>query len=70
MPWRRTARSVGRHHLVGLAEELPALGMADDDEGHAQPGQHGRRHLAREGTLVLAVTVLGAEGAPGWRGPR
>ena len=49
------------HPLVGLAEELAALRVADDHELHGELGQHRRGHLARERALRLPVAVLGAE---------
>ena len=46
------------HVRVGLAEELPPLGMADDDGGHAEVGQHGRGDLPGVRPLVLPEHVL------------
>src|SRR5581483_6244212 len=46
---------------VGLAEELPALGVTDDDIAHVQLGEHGRADLAGVRAVVLPVTVLRAE---------
>jgi hypothetical protein len=50
-------------HLVGLAEQLAALGVADDHvlRRRAWPASRGR-HLAGERALLLPVAVLGAEG--------
>ena len=49
------------HGVVGLAEVLPALGMADEGSLHAELEQHRRGHLAREGTFELPVHVLGVD---------
>ena len=50
-----------RHVVVGLAEQLPALGVAHDDVLDLERGQHARRHLSGEGPLRLPVDVLGPE---------
>ena len=49
------------HHLVGLAEDLAALGVADDHVDDVELGEERRRHLAGERARVLPVAVLGAE---------
>src|SRR5579862_467281 len=52
------ARHLLRYALVGLAEELAALRVADDDMRAPDVTQHQRRHLAGERTLGLTVRVL------------
>ena len=47
-----------RGRLVGLAEVLAALGVADDRAGGAGGDQHRARDLAGERALVLPVDVL------------
>ena len=47
-----------RDGLVGLAEVLPALGVADERSVHAELAQHRRRDLAGECALVGPVAVL------------
>ena len=47
--------------LVGLTEEAPALGVADDHVGHPEPFEHRRADLAGERTLLFEVAVLRAE---------
>ena len=49
------------HGLVGLAEQLTALGVADDHVLHLQLGQHRWAHLAGVRALVLPVAVLRSE---------
>src|SRR5205814_5901858 len=46
--------------LVGLVEELAPLRMSDQ-QVMAPAGQHLRRYLAGEGTLVFPAGVLGAD---------
>ncbi len=61
----------GRHHLVGLAEELPALGVARRSRSDTpRRGQHGRGDLTGEGPLVLVVSSAGRRAPREWRGPR
>ena len=50
-----------RDGLVGLAEVLPPLGVADDRARDAELEQHRRRDLARVGALVGPVHVLGED---------
>lgn len=50
------------HFLVGLAEQIAALGMADDAEGAADVLDHGDGNLAGKRALGLPVDVLGAHG--------
>src|SRR5262245_20998035 len=52
------------HDLVGVAEELPALRVPDDDVGDVQLRQHRRRDLAGERALLLEVAVLRSEKDP------
>ena len=53
----------GRAYLiVGLTEEPPALGVADNHVAHAEALEHARANFAREGPLFLEVAVLRAEG--------
>src|SRR5947207_2370147 len=47
--------------LVGLTEELPPLGVADDDERAPRLAQHRDGDLARVGSLRLPVAVLCGE---------
>src|SRR5262245_3193152 len=49
------------HVLVRLTDQLPALGVPDDDVRDVELRQHRRAHLARERALVLPVDVLGTE---------
>ena len=56
-----TALQLLVHRLVGLAEQLTPLGVADDHVLHVELGQHRRAHLAGERALVLPVAVLRAE---------
>src|SRR5262249_41495722 len=49
------------HVLVRLTEQLPALGVPDDDVRDVELRQHRRAHLAGERALVLPVDVLGTE---------
>src|SRR5438445_60639 len=63
---RRRARHRYRAHLpvdllVGLAELLPTLGVADEHEPAAELGQHRGRDLSGERAGRLPVAVLGAE---------
>ena len=51
---------LGVDDLVGLGVVLAALGVADDDVGAAELGQHRRRDLAGVGAGVLGRDVLGA----------
>ena len=66
---------------VGLGEVLAALGVADEDVGGSDGGEHDGRGLAGEGAFVLPVHVLRADedgfgagrrrrarGARSWRG--
>src|SRR5690606_6167844 len=50
--------------LVGLAEMLAALRVADDHVGNRELGQHRSRDLAGVGTFVLPEHVLGSETDP------
>src|SRR5262245_13741187 len=57
--------------LVGIAEELPALGVTDDHEDAARLAEHRDRDLARVGALWLPVAVLRGELDPrSIEGPR
>ena len=56
MPERR--RHLAVDLLVGLAEEMAPLGVAEDDETAAELHEHDGGDLAREGALVLPVGVL------------
>src|SRR4029453_10316289 len=49
------------HGLIGLAEVLPALRVADDRAPDAELEQDQRRDLAGEGTVVGPVDVLGVD---------
>ena len=49
------------HRLIGLAEILPPLGVADDDMAAAGINEHLRRDFAGEGPFLLPVAVLGGE---------
>ena len=51
-------RGAARDRLVGLAEPLAALRVADEGPVHAELAQHRRRDLARERTLGVPVAVL------------
>ena len=51
-------RHLARQRLVGLAEVLAALGVAEDDRVDVELDQHRRRDLAGEGARVLLVHVL------------
>ena len=62
MPCGQDGLDLAVHHLVGLAEQLAALGVPGDHVGDVELGQHRRRHLAGERALLLPVAVLGAEG--------
>ena len=48
-PAASAAGDLARQRLVGLAEELAALGVAEDDRLDAELDQHRRRDLAGEG---------------------
>ena len=52
------AVDAARHRLVGLAEVLPALGVADDRAVDPELDQHRRRDLAGERALACPVAVL------------
>src|SRR5205823_13180481 len=56
-------RMLGAHRrgLVGLAEVLPPLGVADDRARDAELEQDPRRDLAREGSFIGPVHVLGVD---------
>jgi hypothetical protein len=63
---RRHLVSEHRPHLVAheaivLAEQLPSLGVPDDDVPDLERLQHEGRDLAGEGALLLRVHVLGPE---------
>src|SRR5581483_979066 len=47
-----------RHAVVGLPEQLPPLGVADERAGDAELEEHRRRDLAGEGAFRLPVDVL------------
>jgi hypothetical protein len=49
-------------HRVGLAEQPPALGVADDHELRPRILDHGRRHLAGERAFALPVDILRRDG--------
>src|SRR5436190_15113885 len=49
------------HRLVGFAEELPPLGVADDDVSDVELREHHRADLARVRACILPVAVLRAE---------
>ena len=57
-PRRQRRRHLAGERLVGLAEELPPLGVAEDDRLGAGVEQHRRRDLSGEGAGVLEVHVL------------
>src|SRR3954447_8154183 len=59
-------RHLQLQRAIGLAEVLPALGVAEDDAGDVDLGQHQRRDLAGERARVLLVHVLRVDldGAP------
>ena len=49
------------HGVVGFAEVLAALGVADDDKLEpAGTGEHGGRNFAGEGALVFPIDILRA----------
>jgi hypothetical protein len=48
--------------VVGLAEQLPALGVAHDHESHIELGQHVGADLPGVGPLGFPVTILGPQG--------
>ena len=48
-------------HLVGLAENLATLAVADDHVLDVQLLQKDRRHFTSERTAVFPVTVLGTD---------
>ena len=60
-PCSSAAAVAARDGLVGLAEVLAPLGVADDRAADAELEQHRRRDLAGEGALVGPVHVLGED---------
>ena len=50
-----------RHLLVGLAEQVAPLGVADQDHPRARLLHHGNGDLAGERALRLPMHVLGAD---------
>src|SRR5207249_3483916 len=48
--------------VVGLAEMLPTLGVADDRAVHAELLQHLRGYLARVRAHLLPVHILSSDG--------
>ena len=61
---RQRRRHLERQRLVGLAEHLAALGVAEHHAVDADLGQHRRRDLAGERPLGSLVHVLGVDGHP------
>ena len=55
---REQRGDLARERLVGLAEQLAALGVADDRASGAEVGEHRDRDLAGEGAGLLGVNVL------------
>src|SRR5215470_2559052 len=53
------------HGLVGFAEKLAALGMADDDVAAASVDKHIGRDFAGEGAFLFPVDVLRRDGHVG-----
>ena len=47
---------------VGLAQDVPALAVAEDHVLAAQVAEHGRAQFAGERPVVLVIHVLGAQG--------
>src|SRR5438067_334279 len=57
---RQRRRRLARDHVVGLAKDHAALGVADDDP-LAPTLEHRRGHLAGEGARLLPEAILGAQ---------
>ena len=49
------------HGLVGFAEELTALGMADDGVGAAGIQKHPDRNFAGECALIVPINILSGD---------
>ena len=56
--------SLDGHGFVVLTPEGAAFRMADEAEAHADVGEHGGGHFAREGALIPGRNRLGADSDP------
>jgi len=53
------------HGVIGFAEILAALGVANDDMLYSEAQQHGRRNLSRVSAFRFPVNVLHSDGNVG-----